>query len=85
MRVGVVFGGPSREHGVSFLSAKCLLENLPVDTYDAVPIFVGKDGIWHGPRASKAEMERQLARPPKDLLLDGVRPGTEGPIQCPPG
>ncbi len=75
-RVGVVFGGPSREHGVSFLSAKCLLENLPVDTYDAVPIFVAKDGIWHGPRASKAEMERQLARPPKDLLLDGVKPGT---------
>jgi len=75
-RVGVVFGGPSREHGVSFLSAKCLLENLPAKAYEAVPIFVGKDGIWHGPKASKAEMERQLARPPKDLLLDGVKPGS---------
>jgi D-alanine-D-alanine ligase len=75
-RVGVVFGGPSREHGVSFLSARCLLENLPGKAYEAVPIFVGKDGIWHGPQASKAEMDRQLARPPKDLLLDGVKPGS---------
>ncbi|HTS01423.1 MAG TPA: D-alanine--D-alanine ligase family protein [Thermoanaerobaculia bacterium] len=75
-RVGVVFGGPSREHGVSFLSARCLLENLPGGEYEAIPIFVGKDGLWHGPQASRAEMDRQLARPPKDLLLDGVKPGS---------
>jgi D-alanine-D-alanine ligase len=75
-RVGVVFGGPSREHGVSFLSARCLLENLPEETHDPVPLFVGKDGLWHGPQASKAEMERQLARPRRDLLLDGVKPGS---------
>jgi len=75
-RVGVVFGGPSREHGVSFLSAKCLLENLPAERYEPVPLFVGKDGLWHGPQASKAEMDRQLARPPRDLLLDGVQPGS---------
>jgi D-alanine-D-alanine ligase len=75
-RVGVVFGGPSREHGVSFLSARCLLENLPAEAYEPVPLFVGKDGLWHGPQASKAEMERQFARPPKDLLLDGLKPGS---------
>jgi D-alanine-D-alanine ligase len=75
-RVGVVFGGPSREHGVSFVSAKCLLENLPADRYEAIPVFVGKDGLWNGPQASRAEMARQLARPPKDLLLDGVKPGS---------
>ncbi len=74
-RVGVVFGGPSREHGVSVLSAKCLLENLPRDAFDAIPMFVGKDGVWHGPQASGAEMARQLARPPKDLLVDGMRAG----------
>jgi D-alanine-D-alanine ligase len=75
-RVGVVFGGPSREHGVSVLSALCLLENLPKETYDAVPLFVGKDGLWNGPDASKAELDRQLARPRRDLLLDGVKPGS---------
>ena len=78
-RVGVVFGGPSREHGVSFLSARCLLENLPRDRYEAVPLFVGKEGLWLGPAASAAEMARQLARPPRELLLDGMTPAAVAP------
>jgi D-alanine-D-alanine ligase len=76
-RVGVVFGGPSREHGVSFVSAACLLGNLPKDAYEAIPLFVGKNGVWHGPSESKKELARQLSRPPKDLLLDGVKPGSK--------
>ena len=75
-RVAVLFGGPSREHGVSFVSAHCLLENLPREEYEPVPLFVGKDGLWWGPGESAAEMRRQLARPPRDLLLDGVKPGS---------
>jgi D-alanine-D-alanine ligase len=75
-RVAVAFGGPSREHGVSFVSAKCLLEKLPRDLYEAIPLFVGKDGLFHGPEESAAEMKRQCARPNRDLLLDGVRPGS---------
>lgn len=75
-RVGVVFGGPSREHGVSFLSARCLLENLPSDRYEALPVFVGKDGLWHGVADSREEMLRYFARPPREALLDGVVPGS---------
>ncbi len=75
-RVGVVFGGPSREHGVSFLSARCLLQNLPVDRYEALPVFVGKDGLWHGVAESREEMLRYFARPPREALLDGVVPGS---------
>jgi len=44
-RVGIVFGGPSREHGVSFVSAACLLESLPKEAYEPIPLFVGKNGI----------------------------------------
>ena len=76
-RVGVVFGGPSREHGVSFLSARCLLENLPADRYEALPVFVGKDGLWHGVAASREEMLRYFARPAREALLDGVVPGSK--------
>ncbi len=76
LRVGVVFGGPSREHGVSFQSATCLLQSLPRDRYEAIPVFVGKDGLWHGPSASQDELNRQLARPPRELLLDGLKPGS---------
>lgn len=75
-RVGVVFGGPSREHGVSFLSARCLLENLPSERYEALPVFVGKDGLWHGVADSREEMLRYLARPAREALLDGVVPGS---------
>jgi len=75
-RVGVVLGGPSREHGVSFLSARCLLQNLPSDRYEALPVFVGKDGLWHGIAASREEMLRHFARPPREALLDGVVPGS---------
>lgn len=71
-----MLGGPSREHGVSFFSARCLLTNLPRESYEAVPLFVGKDGLWHGPQASAAHLEAQLARPARDLLLDGVVPGS---------
>ena len=76
-RVGVVFGGPSREHGVSFLSARCLLENLPADRYESIPVFVGKDGLWHGVAESREEMLRYFARPPREALLDGVVPGSK--------
>ncbi len=75
-RVGVVFGGPSREHGVSFLSARCLLENLPSERYEALPVFVGKDGLWHDVARSRAELLRYFARPPREALLDGVEPGS---------
>jgi len=74
-RVGVVFGGPSREFGVSFLSARCLLENLPKEAWEAVPVFVGKDGLWHGPSAAAAEMAAYFARPPREALLDGMAAG----------
>lgn len=76
-RVGIVFGGPSREHGVSFLSARCLLQNLPSEKYEALPVFVGKDGLWHGVAESREEMLRYLARPAREALLDGVVPGSK--------
>lgn len=75
-RVGVVFGGPSREHGVSFLSARCLLGNLPSGRYEALPVFVGKDGLWHGVAGSREELLRYFARPAREALLDGVVPGS---------
>jgi len=75
-RVAVLFGGPSREHGVSFFSARCLLENMPHETYEAIPIFIGKDGLWHDPTESATTMLAELDRPPRDLLHDGVVPGS---------
>ena len=45
-RIGVIFGGRSGEHEVSLRSAEFVLESLDRDTYDVVPIGIGKQGEW---------------------------------------
>jgi D-alanine-D-alanine ligase len=46
LRVAVVFGGRSTEHGVSCLSAGSVLANLDRDRFEPVPIGITKTGAW---------------------------------------
>ncbi len=46
LRVAVVFGGRSTEHGVSCLSAGSVLANLDRDRFEAVPIGITRTGAW---------------------------------------
>lgn len=46
LRIGVLFGGRSAEHDVSVLSATNVINALAPEKYDAVPIFVTRDGRW---------------------------------------
>lgn len=46
LRVGILFGGRSAEHDVSIMSARNVLKALRPDRYEAVPIFVTRDGRW---------------------------------------
>jgi D-alanine-D-alanine ligase len=46
LRIGVLFGGRSAEHEVSLLSAANVLAALDPAKYDAVPIFVTREGQW---------------------------------------
>ena len=46
LRIGVLFGGRSAEHVVSVLSATNVMRALDPATYDAVPIFITRDGQW---------------------------------------
>ncbi|TPI30766.1 D-alanine--D-alanine ligase [Mesorhizobium sp. B3-1-6] len=46
LRIGVLFGGRSAEHEVSLLSAANVMQALDPAKYDAVPIFVTRDGQW---------------------------------------
>src|SRR5690348_14855796 len=47
MTVGVLRGGPSREHEVSLKSGAAILAHLPEDKYEARDIYINKQGIWH--------------------------------------
>ncbi|RUU56318.1 D-alanine--D-alanine ligase family protein [Mesorhizobium sp. M2C.T.Ca.TU.002.02.1.1] len=46
LRIGVLFGGRSAEHEVSLLSAANVMAALDLAKYDAVPIFVTREGQW---------------------------------------
>lgn len=46
LRIAVLFGGRSAEHEVSVLSATNVMKALSPEKYDAVPIFVARDGRW---------------------------------------
>ncbi|WP_407941746.1 D-alanine--D-alanine ligase family protein [Mesorhizobium neociceri] len=46
LRIGVLFGGRSAEHEVSLLSATNVMAALDPAKYDAVPIFVSREGQW---------------------------------------
>ncbi len=46
LRIAVLFGGRSAEHDVSILSATNVLSALDPAKYEAVPVFVTRDGQW---------------------------------------
>nr|WP_246548245.1 D-alanine--D-alanine ligase family protein [Ancylobacter oerskovii] len=46
MRIAVLFGGRSAEHDVSVMSGTNVMRALDPETYDAVPVFITRDGRW---------------------------------------
>ena len=73
LRIGVLFGGRCAEHEVSLLSAANVMAALDPVKYDAVPIFVTREGQW---LLSRFE-DGALATPPAGTQLCLV-PGGHG-------
>ena len=44
--VAILFGGSSSEHAVSCLSAASVIENIPKDRYQVIPVGITQDGCW---------------------------------------
>ncbi|MEV0828486.1 D-alanine--D-alanine ligase family protein [Nonomuraea rubra] len=65
-RVAVLAGGPSAEHEVSLQSAQAVLDALPRDLYEPVPVIIDRQGRW------PVELRRDL--------LDVVFPVLHGPF-----
>jgi D-alanine-D-alanine ligase len=57
--VGVLRGGPSREHDVSLLTGHAIIANLPRDRFTIRDIYIDKHGAWH---------ERGKPSTPADIL-----------------
>lgn len=54
-RVAVLMGGPSDEHDVSVKSGEHVIEALDGEKYDAVRVFINKQGEWETPIESVAK------------------------------
>jgi len=46
LRVGVLFGGRSTEHEVSILSAQSIISAMDPDRFEAVPLYIDREGRW---------------------------------------
>ncbi|MDR3363397.1 MAG: D-alanine--D-alanine ligase [Clostridiales Family XIII bacterium] len=46
-KVGIVFGGRSREHEISILSAASVMAAIDREKYEPLPFAIDKTGVWH--------------------------------------
>lgn len=78
--VGVLRGGPSREHEVSLQTGAAMLANLPEERFSARDIYIDKNGVWHD-RGRPTPPERILRQ--VDVVLNGLHGeyGEDGEVQ----
>ena len=78
--VGVLRGGPSREHEVSLATGATMLKNLPGDRFIARDIYIDRKGQWHdrGRVSTPERVARQI-----DVALIGLHGeyGEDGGVQ----
>jgi D-alanine-D-alanine ligase len=80
IRVGVMFGGRSSEHQVSLVSAASVMQALPPDRYEVVPIGITPDGRWISSTSALGLLKQGSvpANQPEHTLLP--EPGRQGLI-----
>jgi D-alanine-D-alanine ligase len=78
--VGVLRGGPSKEHEVSLKSGAAILKNLESPRYAARDIYIDKAGQWHF-QGKQVSPERVL--PALDVVIIGLHGeyGEDGTVQ----
>jgi D-alanine-D-alanine ligase len=57
IKVGLIFGGRSGEHEVSFCSATSIIKAIDKDKYTVVPIGITKEGRWISPQDSELALQ----------------------------
>lgn len=78
--VGVLRGGPSREHDVSLKTGATMLAHLSRDLYETRDIYIDKQGQWHdrGRATTPDRVLRQI-----DVVVNGLHGeyGEDGQLQ----
>lgn len=78
--VGVLRGGPSREHDVSLKTGHSILTHLPEERFTARDIYIDREGVWHE-RGRPTTPDRVL--PTVDVVMVGLHGeyGEDGEVQ----
>lgn len=78
--VGVLRGGPSREHEVSLKTGHAIVAALPQDRYTVRDIYIDKNGVWHE-RGRPSDPARALRT--VDVVVNGLHGefGEDGEVQ----
>ncbi len=78
--VGVLRGGPSREHEVSLKTGAAILANLPEERYAARDIYIDRQGVWHD-RGRPVAPERVLRQLDVVIVALHGKFGHDGEVQ----
>ncbi|MCM5556750.1 D-alanine--D-alanine ligase family protein [Pleomorphomonas sp. JP5] len=70
-RLAVLFGGRSTEHEVSVMSAVNVLGAIDPDHFEAVPIYVDREGAWRLSSFENGKLARPESGPQLSLLPGG--------------
>lgn len=57
LQVGILFGGKSGEHEVSFCSASSIIKAINREKYEVIPFGITKSGCWLSPEESWIALE----------------------------
>lgn len=66
--VALIFGGPSAEHDVSLVSAKCILAAMDRTRFDVLLVGIDRDGRWV--RVSEERLNATSFQSPIDLAQE---------------
>src|SRR5256714_7679487 len=88
LRVGVLFGGRSTEHEVSILSAQSIIAAMDPQRFEAVPLYIDKEGRWLTGDSLKRLVSNAAARKyvylPPDPTQHSLVPAQDGKPPSPP-
>jgi D-alanine-D-alanine ligase len=89
LRVGVLFGGRSTEHEVSILSAQSIISAMDPERFEAVPLYIDRDGRWLVGDSLKRLLSDQSTRKyvylPPDPTQHSLVPALDGKLSPDPG
>ena len=60
IRVALIFGGRSAEHGISIMSATSIFDNFDRQKFDIICIYINRDGDWKAVESPQMSQDEKI-------------------------